>query len=230
MYAVLQRIPAPYGRHGGAGWGPTVNGRLGWVLMEAPTLALFLPVLAAGSHAGEPVPMGLAALWLVHYAYRTLLYPARLPSVRPMPVVVVASGFGFQLVNASANAAMLTWHTDWTGWASDPRLAVGVGLFLVGQGAHHHGDAVLMGLRSRGETGYAIPHGGLYRWVTNVAYLGEIVTWTGWALACSTPAAVAFAVFTVANLVPRSRSNHAWYRATFADYPRDRAILLPGVW
>jgi len=44
------------------------------------------------------------------------------------------------------------------------------------------------------------------------------------------PAGLAFAVWTIANLAPRARSNHKWYRETFPDYPENRKALLPGVW
>ena len=51
-------------------------------------------------------------------------------------------------------------------------------------------------------------------------YLGEIVEWTGWALATWSLAGLAFAVYTAANLAPRAVANHDWYLSTFDDYPR----------
>ncbi|MEZ4316445.1 MAG: 3-oxo-5-alpha-steroid 4-dehydrogenase [Myxococcota bacterium] len=229
VFVVLWWLPAPYGRHGRQGWGPTIPGRIGWMVMEAPTIVVFGAVLALSPHGGEPVPLALAGLWWLHYVYRTVVYPLRLPSVRPMPLPVVGSGLAFQLLNASANAAALG-TADYGGWATDPRFGLGVVVFLAGQAVHHHGDHVLMRLRARGDTGYSVPTGGLYTHVTNVAYLGELVTWLGWALATSTPAGLAMFVFTAANLVPRARSNHAWYRETFADYPAGRRVLLPWIW
>jgi hypothetical protein len=41
--------------------------------------------------------------------------------------------------------------------------------------------------------------------------------------------ALSFAVWTAANLIPRAISHHAWYRRTFADYPRDRRAVIPAV-
>lgn len=38
-----------------------------------------------------------------------------------------------------------------------------------------------------------------------------------------------FFLFTAANLIPRARSNHRWYRETFAGYPARRRALSPGV-
>ncbi|MCB9679364.1 MAG: 3-oxo-5-alpha-steroid 4-dehydrogenase [Alphaproteobacteria bacterium] len=230
VFAILWWLPAPYGRHGDPRFGPMIPGRIAWFLMECPTLLVFVPVLAMGEHATEPVVLVLAALWLLHYVNRTLVYPMRLPSVRPMATAAVVSGFAFQMLNSSANAAALGQLTDWSGWATDPRFAIGCALFLVGQAVHHHGDGVLMGLRKPGETGYKVPEAGLYRWVTNVAYLGEITSWTGWALATGTLAGLAMLVFTLANLVPRAASHHRWYRETFPDYPSDRRILVPFVW
>ena len=52
----------------------------------------------------------------------------------------------------------------------------------------------------------------------------------GWALATWSLPGLAFAVWTVANLVPRARANHRWYRGRFPDYPKERRALVPGVW
>jgi len=36
-----------------------------------------------------------------------------------------------------------------------------------------------------------------------------------------------FAIWTMANLVPRALAHHRWYRETFADYPPGRKALIP---
>ena len=90
-----------------------------------------------------------------------------------------------------------------------------------------HSDRVLINLRKPGETGYKIPVGGGYRWVTAPNYLGEILEWTGWAILTWSTAGLSFAVFTMANLAPRAFSNHTWYRENFPDYPPERKALIP---
>jgi 3-oxo-5-alpha-steroid 4-dehydrogenase 1 len=42
-------------------------------------------------------------------------------------------------------------------------------------------------------------------------------------------AGAAFAVLTMANLLPRALANHRWYRARFADYPKSRHAVIPYV-
>ena len=58
-------------------------------------------------------------------------------------------------------------------------------------------------------------------------YLGEILEWTGWAIACWSLAGLSFAVFTFANLAPRALANRRWYVETFPDFPRARKALVP---
>jgi hypothetical protein len=53
--------------------------------------------------------------------------------------------------------------------------------------------------------------------------------WTGWAVATWSLAGLSFALFTAANLIPRAVSHHRWYRRTFADYPRRRKAVIPGL-
>jgi len=92
-----------------------------------------------------------------------------------------------------------------------------------------HADAILVRLREPGGSRYRVPEGGLYRWVSCPNYLGEIVEWLGWAVATWSLPGLAFAVFTMANLVPRAMANHRWYRQEFPDYPETRRALIPGV-
>lgn len=75
-----------------------------------------------------------------------------------------------------------------------------------------------------------IPSGGLYRFVSCPNYLGEIIEWSGWALATWSLGGLSFAVWTAANLLPRAISHHKWYRSRFPDYPPKRLAILPFIW
>jgi len=52
-------------------------------------------------------------------------------------------------------------------------------------------------------SGYKIPHGGMFRFVSAGNYASEILEWTGYALAAWSLPAAAFATFVFANLAPR---------------------------
>lgn len=41
-FIILLKVTAPYGRHVTKGWGPEINNRLGWILMEVPVLLVLL--------------------------------------------------------------------------------------------------------------------------------------------------------------------------------------------
>ena len=228
-FIALFFLTAPYGRHTRPGWGPTVSSRAGWVLMESPSVFLFAAVYAAGDLRAEPVSLVLLALWMLHYVRRTLIYPFRLRSaVSPMPLSVIAMGFGFNLLNAFLNARWISHLGPYSGGAGAGWwLWIGVAVFALGWWLNGSSDRLLIDLRSAGDSGYRIPRGGAFRWVTCPNYLGEIIEWAGYALASLSPAALAFAVFTVANLAPRALAHHRWYRAEFPDYPPERRALIP---
>jgi steroid 5-alpha reductase family enzyme len=113
------------------------------------------------------------------------------------------------------------------GWLTEPAFLIGIVVFFVGWTANRHADLVLLRLRNDGESGYRIPHGGLYRFISCPNYLGEMLQWTGWAIATWSLAGMAFAIFTIANLLPRALSNHRWYRQHFKDYPVERRAIIP---
>jgi steroid 5-alpha-reductase/3-oxo-5-alpha-steroid 4-dehydrogenase 1 len=145
-------------------------------------------------------------------------------------MAIVAMGFVFNVVNASLNARWISHLGPYAdgaggGWW----LWFGGAVFVAGWVLNLWSDNRLLGLRRPGESGYRIPRGGIFELVACPNYLGEIIEWVGWAVASRSPAAVAFAVFTVANLVPRALSHHRWYRREFSDYPARRRALVPFV-
>jgi 3-oxo-5-alpha-steroid 4-dehydrogenase 1 len=231
-FAALFFITAPYGRFTRGGWGPRFSARWGWILMESPSLITFVVCYALGDQHANPVALVFLLLWVVHYVHRSLIYPFRVHSSRPsITASVVLMGACFNVGNGYLNARYLYTlgpHLQ-TSWLLDPRFVVGVLLFIFGYALNQYSDRELISLRGRGETGYKIPMGGGYRFVSCPNYLGEMVEWGGWALACWNVGALAFLVWTVANLAPRAIQTHKWYRAEFPDYPPERKALLPFV-
>ena len=232
-FVALFFVAAPYGRHTRSGWGPTIGNRLGWIVMEAPAALLFAAAFVFGEHSRTAAALVFCGLWEAHYVHRAFIYPLRLRGRgKRMPVAVVGMALMFNGVNACLNGCYIF---DLSGgypdsWLRDPRFVAGLGLFLTGFIVNRQADHTLRTLREPGESGYQIPHGGLYRWVSCPNYLGEIVEWVGWAVATWSLPGLAFAVWTLANLAPRALAHHAWYQAHFADYPPERRALLPGLW
>ncbi len=228
-FAVLTFVDAPYGRHHDGGWGPTMPARWGWILMESPAVLLFAALWPLGEHAWEAAPLGLFAMWQVHYVHRTFIFPFRLRSSgKRMPVLVAGIAFVYQLFNVYVVSRWISHlHAYPDAWVLDPRFLVGVALFILGFVINTHADTVLIHLRKPGETGYKMPRGGLYEVVTCPNYFGEMLEWVGFAIASWSLPGLAFALYTAANLVPRALANRRWYRERFKDYPPERKAVIP---
>jgi 3-oxo-5-alpha-steroid 4-dehydrogenase 1 len=232
-FPLLFFITVPYGgRHTSESWGFTLPAWLAWLAMEIPAPIFCTWAYVLGENAGEPVSLVLLFGFLAHYAHRAILYPLRMRAAgKRTPVLSAGTALGVNVINGTINGLALG-HVRSFGleWLGDPRFVVGGALFVADSVINLHSDSILRGLRRPGETGYRIPDGGLYRWVSSPNYLGEIIQWGGWAIATWSGAGLAFFLLTIANLAPRARSNHRWYRTGFADYPSERRALVPFVW
>jgi len=229
--AYLSFATAPYGRHARAGHGAVVSNTLGWVLMEAPA-ALVPILLVVLSDRRDLTTWVFLALWESHYLYRTLWYPWRIRQRgAALPLLIVLSGAVFNVLNGYLSFRYLTVFAPGYGdaWLGDPRFVGGCALFALGIAINRQADRILLSLRAPGETGYKIPHGGLYRYVSCPNYFGEVVEWCGWALLTYSLPGLSFALFTAANLLPRALAHHRDYRRRFAEYPAQRRAVVPFV-
>ena len=229
-FVALVFVTAPYGRHARSGWGPSIPARWGWLVMEAPSpLGFAYFFWREGGLGAGPAALMLFSLWQLHYVYRSFVFPFRMRGGdKPKPLLTVLLAFAFNCANGPMNGYGVA-HLAELGQGYAWSMGLGVPLFLVGWGMNHWSDQILLNLRQPGETGYKIPRGGFYRWVSCPNYLGEILEWIGFALAAGTWAGVAFAFFTIANLGPRAVSHHRWYRERLPDYPVERRALIPFV-
>lgn len=239
VFISLFFFPAPYGRHKGKGpniWGPGIPTRWSWFLMEFPSCVIFAIIYFMGEWALEPVPLLFLLMWQFHYFHRTFIFPFRIKP-RPgdttpigIPLVAILTNTVISFLNAS----ILTWAAisqEYTlEWLMDPRFILGVIVFVSGYYINKKADRMLRHLRKYGDRdGYSIPRGWLYEKISCPNYFGELVTWTGWAIATWSWAGAIFVLLTAANLVPRAITNHRWYHEKFEDYPKDRKIIIPYV-
>ncbi|MFA6126771.1 MAG: DUF1295 domain-containing protein [Bacteroidales bacterium] len=231
FFLLLLKVTAPYGRHTSSKWGPQINNRLGWVLMEAPGMILLLYYVITRASQQNLMSWTLVAFYLFHYINRTFVFPFRIHTkAKGMPVVIVFSGILFNLVNGFLLGYYFAWFAQYSNDdLIQPRFILGTFLFVTGVMINWNHDNKLIHLRKPGETGYKIPSGGLFEFVSCPNLLGEIIEWTGFAIMCWNLAAVSFLVWTVANLLPRALSHHKWYKKHFANYPEGRKAIIPFV-
>ena len=233
LVPVQLRIAAPYGRHTKSSWGPTLDNRLGWMIMEIVSPIALLYWIWRGNPQATPALFILAGLWALHYLNRSIVFPLRLRTAgKRIPLAIVLSAVFFNLVNGFFNGYWWGFLAPAypEGWLRDPRFLAGAALFLTGVIINHRADSQLIALRRPGETGYRIPQGGLFRYISCPNHFGEIVEWFGFALMAWNLPALSFAIWTAANLIPRAVAHHRWYRSHFADYPPERKAVIPGVW
>ena len=236
VFVALFFVPAPYGRFAAPTRGASLPSRWGWLLMEAPAALVPVGFYLTGPRRGTLAATLFLALWLAHYAQRAFVFPFLLrDGERRMPLAIVAMAIVFNLVNGSFQGRWLFQLAPRypASWLADPRYVAGVLLFAVGWAINRWADARLRALRSPGAAGagrYAIPRGGLFERISCPNYFGEILLWLGWATLTWSAVGASFALWTIANLVPRARATHRWYRERFADYPAERRALVPGVW
>jgi 3-oxo-5-alpha-steroid 4-dehydrogenase 1 len=233
VFITLFFVSAPYGRHARKGWGRSIGSKLAWIIMEAPSPIIFGLCFILGDVRKTAPILIFLCLYEAHYIHRAFIYPFSLRGTeRRMPLSIIAFAIIFNVLNGYLNGRYIFTLSGGynNNWLVDPRFILGVMLFVAGYIINRQSDQALRELRQPGESGYKICNSTFYRWVSCPNYLGEITIWTGWAIATWSPAGLAFAFWTVANLMPRARANHEWYRRTFPDYPAERKALIPHIW
>lgn len=233
-FIVLFFLPAPYGRYASRTWGLHINNRIAWVVQEMPAFLMMFVYCLIAERPLTAATVAFLCLWQAHFIQRTFIYPFTLRGGKPVPLVTVLSAISFYLANTYVQGRWLFTLSPedmyTSAWLADPRFISGTVLFIIGYVINRHSDYILRSLRKPGESGYNIPHGGLFTYVTCPNYLGEIIIWAGWAVATWSLAGIYFFIWTMANLIPRARSHHSWYKTTFPDYPPVRKILFPFLW
>jgi steroid 5-alpha reductase family enzyme len=200
--------------------------------MEIPTVIIYLYYYLLGNRKTDFVPLVFMFVWMLHYCQRTFIFPLLIRGKEPMPITIILLGFIFNGINAYIQARWIyTFSPNYSlSWVFNPLFITGMIIFIGGFVINLHSDYIIRNLREPSETDYKIPFGGMFRYISSPSYFGEITEWTGWAIMTWSFPGLVFVIWTFANLAPRARSNHKWYKETFKNYPKNRKALIPFIY
>ncbi len=238
VFIMLLKIPAGYGKMVSRKWirFGSINNKAGWFLMELPTM-IFVIFYYNGNMNKGLVGTIFLLIWLIHYVYRTFMFPLLLRGKTKMPILIILMGSAFNMINVFIQASWLyfiapeeMYSNEWIG---TPQFITGIILFFFGYYTTLRSDHIIRNLRKDShDTKHYIPHGFLFKHVCCANYLGEIIEWLGWAVMTWSTAGLVFFIWTFANLVPRALATHKWYIEKFGEeYKKlNRKVVIPFMW
>ena len=221
VFVVLHYVDAGYGMMYTKKWGPTVNNRLGWVIMESPVFFAMLALWWFSGRRTELVPVVFLLIFELHYFQRSFVFPFLMRGKSRMPLSIILSGVIFNMLNALMQGGWIFYISPEDrypeSWLATPQFIIGLMVFFTGMAINLHSDNVVRNLRKPGDTKHYIPRGGMYRYVSSANYFGEFVEWCGFAILTWSLAGAVFALWTFANLAPRAKRINKRYGEEFGE-------------
>ena len=184
-----------------------------------------------GNHDKNAVTWIFFSIWIGHYFYRSIIFPLRMGNNNSkIPISIIFSAIFFNSINGFINGYYLGNIGQYdASYIYQTNFIVGLIVCLIGFYVNFISDNMLIKLKAL-DDGYKIPHGNLYKYVSCPNYFGEMIEWLGFAIMTFSLPGLIFFIWTVANLLPRSRATHIWYKKTFKNYPDNRKIVIPFIY
>lgn len=229
VFIALYFVDAGYGKMRTEKWGPAINNKIGWCLMETPVfiVVLFLYLRSIHLYGGvtRNVPYWVFLLiFEAHYFQRSFIFPFMMKGKSKMPLVIMGLSVLWNLINGYVQgywlfhiAPLYKPELYTASWVTDPRFIIGTCIFIAGMIINLHSDYVIRHLRKPGDTNHYLPKKGLYKYVTSANYFGEITEWLGFAILTWSPAGLLFFWFSCCNLIPRANSIYHKYEEEFPE-------------
>lgn len=221
VFVALYFVDAGYGKFYNKKWGPAVNNKVGWVLMESPVFVAMLLLFLFSDRRSEVCLIVFLLLFELHYFQRSFIFPFLIKGKSKMPFSIILMGVVFNTLNALMQGGWLFYLAPedmyTAAWLTDPRFIAGTVIFFVGMYINIHSDSVIRHLRKPGDTAHYLPEGGMFKYVSSANYFGELLEWTGFAILTWSVSGAVFAFWTFANLCPRAARIHERYKQEFPD-------------
>lgn len=129
IFFVLWFIKAPYGRHYRKGWGINTSARIGWMVMESPTVILMAFLFVIGNKTNNFVAVIFLLIWMSHYFQRVFIYPVLMKGgQKSFPILLTAFALIFNIINTYLNGRYLFYFApDYNlSWLGEPRFLTGL--------------------------------------------------------------------------------------------------------
>lgn len=222
VFIALFFIDAGYGKMISKKWGPAINNKLAWVLMECPVfLVMFFFWYKCPERRYELPYLLFFVYFQLHYFQRSFIFPLLLKGHSRMPIVIMLMGMVFNTINGYMQGEWIYFLSPQAyygpAWVTSWQFLAGTALFIGGLYCNLLSDHIIRNLRKPGDTKHYLPNKGPYKYVTSANYFGEIIEWIGFALLTWSLSGVVFAFWTIANLVPRANSIYHRYQNEFPD-------------
>ena len=222
IFVALYFVDAGYGKMRTEKWGPAINNKVGWFLMEVPVFIAMIYLWGISPVRSQIPYLLFFLLFEMHYFQRSFIFPMLMRGNSKMPIVIMGLSVAWNLINGYVQGYWLfhiapVYSPYRESWVTDPRFIIGTVIFITGFIINMHSDYVIRHLRQPGDTNHYLPKKGLYRFVTSANYFGEITEWLGFAILTWTWPGALFFWFSCSNLVPRANSIYLRYEKEFPD-------------
>lgn len=219
VFIALHYVKAGYGIMYTNKWGPTINNKIGWLLMESPVFFAMLLLFWFSDRRSELVPIIFLIIFEIHYFQRSFIFPFLIKTKGRMPLSIICSGIVFNLLNAFMQGGWIFYVSAPQqyplSWLYSPQFIIGVFVFTSGLFINIKSDSIIRNLRKPGDKAHYLPEGGLFNYVSSANYFGELLEWIGFAILTWSWAGAVFALWTFANLAPRAKNINQRYAKEF---------------
>ena len=221
VFVSLFFVDAGYGKFYNPKWGPAVDNRFGWVLMEAPVFFAMLLLWWLSDRRADPVRLVFLFFFEIHYFHRSFIFPMKIRGNGRMPLSIILMGVLFNTLNALMQGGWIFYFSPADAyplsWLGSLPFILGTFIFFYGMFINIQSDGIIRKLRQPGDTRHYLPKGGMFRYVTSANYFGEFLEWVGFAILTWSLSGAVFALWTFANLAPRAARIYEMYQREFPD-------------
>ena len=218
MARPLDGLRLPYSKFGTGGG---VNSRAGLTLAYATPICVYIVLWIEGGAPQTPYHLIVLAAFLFHFIRRILEILFVNSYSRPTLLCALVT-IAFLYGGAATSCAFFQVHTLGQP-TSNSIFMLGVLVFAVGEllnGYHHR---LLARLRAPGVRTYGVPRGGLFGWVASPHYLGEILSFVGYAMMSDLLPVWGNALVVSGYLALRANTTLKWYQ-------REMPLRIPLGW
>ena len=230
-FFLLFFVTAPYGKFSSSNWGILINYRIGWFIQEIISPISFSYFFLTGSTGKSFTIWVLFSIWIFHYINRSIIFPLKIKNGSKIPIPIILSAISFNIINGFINGYHLGNYAFFDNeYIYSIKFIIGILIFIIGLVINLHSDQILINIKNK-NIGYQIPKGGLYKFISCPNYLGEILEWVGFAIIAWSFPAFLFVIWTMANLIPRAKAQHIWYKEKFgSDYSNQKKAIFPFIY